>query len=305
MGAILQPGEIEPPKGNIPFLRLPDGRDVFAARARRFHALAEGHALGDYLHFMGRLAEAQQAALDDLPPVPLLTGSQIEVCRLHGLPPLGAQGWQRDPAWRGALKHILAAIGGGSMPAAIGEALARLEGADGEELETLAGALLRRDFQDVPAEVAPFLAAALQVYWTSMATRIEEKEFGRLEQPNLCPVCGSLPVASIVRVGGDDNGLRYLCCSLCASQWHMVRIKCVNCDSTKGISYFGIEGDAGVVRAETCDECNTYLKIMKMEKDPHVEPVADDLAMLALDMLMDQAGRRRSGPNLLFHPGSE
>jgi hypothetical protein len=32
---------------------------------------------------------------------------------------------------------------------------------------------------------------------------------------------------------------------------------------------------------------------------------ADDLATLALDMLMDEAGKARSGPNLFFHPGCE
>ena len=33
------------------------------------------------------------------------------------------------------------------------------------------------------------------------------------------------------------------------------------------------------------------------------DPVADDLATLALDMLVDEAGYLRSGPNPLFVPG--
>lgn len=34
-----------------------------------------------------------------------------------------------------------------------------------------------------------------------------------------------------------------------------------------------------------------------------MEAVADDLASLALDMLMDNKGKMRCGPNLFFHPG--
>ena len=41
-----------------------------------------------------------------------------------------------------------------------------------------------------------------------------------------------------------------------------------------------------------------------MEKDNQVEAVADDLASLALDVLMDETGKARGGPNLFFHPGS-
>jgi FdhE protein len=63
-------------------------------------------------------------------------------------------------------------------------------------------------------------------------------------------------------------------------------------------------GIAAARRAEACDECKSYLKIFYQEKDPAVDPVADDLASLALDVLVDERGYGRSGPNLLFHPGS-
>ena len=35
-----------------------------------------------------------------------------------------------------------------------------------------------------------------------------------------------------------------------------------------------------------------------------VDPVADDLATLALDILVDEAGYTRAGPNLLLVPGA-
>ena len=42
-----------------------------------------------------------------------------------------------------------------------------------------------------------------------------------------------------------------------------------------------------------------------MEKNRAVDPIADDLASLALDILLDEAGYQRSGPNLLLFPGAQ
>ncbi len=83
----------------------------------------------------------------------------------------------------------------------------------------------------------------------------------------------------------------------------MVRIKCSNCESTEGINYYTLEGSNEAVKAECCDKCNFYLKLFYLEKDGQMEPTADDLATLALDMLMDREGKTRFGPNLLLHPG--
>ena len=59
------------------------------------------------------------------------------------------------------------------------------------------------------------------------------------------------------------------------------------------------DGPAGV-RAETCDACQSYLKILFLEQDPAPDPVADDLASLALDVALGEAGHPRNGPNLFL-----
>lgn len=300
---ILEPGQIEAPAGQIPFLRLA-GPHVFTHRAERFRQLSQGHSLGGYLAFLGTLAQAQQEALAHFPAVPLPAPQQQALCREHGMPLLGAQTWPRDPAWRAGLKAILQYMAIAPLPAPAGDAVARLMLASEAELEDTAGKLLTGDLAAVSAQDMPFVAAALQVYWIYMAAALGEHAFGRLEQGGLCPVCGSHPVAGVVRVGGEEQGLRYLSCSLCATEWHMVRIKCSSCESTHGINYYALEGSNGAVKAESCDDCNTYLKLLYMEKDSQVEAVADDLATLALDVLMDEAGKARGGPNLFFHPGS-
>lgn len=299
---VIEPGTLERPPGELPFLHLPE-RGLFNARAERLSALAAGHALGDYLRFLAGIARVQHTALDLVRNVPLPASEQLARCRAHGLPPLGTQGWTRAPVWRDVLRHILTSLGTTPMPEAARAAIARLEKTDDGGLERLADELLAGDYAQLDRASAPFVAAALQVYWLHMATSLGLEVFGRIATPSLCPVCGSAPVASVVRIGAAEQGLRYLSCSLCSAEWHAVRIKCVFCDTTKGISYYGIEGGSVAIKAERCDACESYLKILYMEKDPNVDVVADDVASVALDVLMAESGVTRSGVNFFLLGG--
>jgi len=137
-----------------------------------------------------------------------------------------------------------------------------------------------------------------------MAALLEPADIGRSMQLGACPVCGSPPVASVVYATGSLTGARFLVCALCASEWHLVRVKCANCDSTKGIAYQEIAGGNGALKAETCDECKTYTKILYTEKVPDMEPFADDLATVALDVLVEKAGWRRAKPNPFLMTGA-
>jgi len=321
--------------GGIP--SIPEFRavaaDVFAERAARLRVLAPGHALGEYLRFVAALSDAQDRALRAAISAASDGGSSwgqpdahtLQHCHAHGLPPLSVEGHRRDPVWRELLAQITGSITADALPAQAQAVIAALaqskteaahskteaahsktEAAHSktETLEAAAGSLLAGAFAEVDPAQAPFIAAALQVYWVKLALQLGQAGFSRDVQYGLCRVCGSHPVASIVRVGGAAQGLRYLVCSLCASEWHVVRVKCAACASTKGISTFGIEGASEAVKAECCDECKTYLKIFYLEQNTALDPVADDLATLALDMLVDEQGYNRSGPNLLFLPGA-
>jgi len=299
---IIEPGTLERPAGELPFLRLPE-RVLFQTRAERLSALAESHALGDYLRFLAAVARAQHTGLGLVRDVPLPATEQLARCREHGLPPLGTQGWTRAPVWRAVLRHILASLESTPMPEPARAAIARLEMTDDTGLERLADELLAGDYARLDRASAPFVAAALQVYWLHMATSLGLEAFSRIATPSLCPVCGSHPVASVVRIGAAEQGLRYLSCSLCSAEWHAVRIKCVFCDTTKGISYYGIEGGNAAIKAERCDACESYLKILYMEKDPNVDVVADDVASVALDVLMAESGVARNGVNFYLLGG--
>ena len=64
-----------------------------------------------------------------------------------------------------------------------------------------------------------------------------------------------------------------------------------------------IKNEEAAVKAESCGDCGTYLKILYQEKDPKVEAVADDLASLILDAKMEQEGFARSSINPFLFPG--
>jgi len=299
---ILNPGQIEVPAGQIPFLFLA-GRDIFACRAERFRLLSRGHPLGDYLAFLASLADAQQKVLNEFPTLSLPGPDEQALCRGHGIPLLDYQSRPRNQAWRWGLKMILQQTRKADLPPVASETISSLMQVSETVLEEMACRILAGDLADISPQELPFVAAALQVYWVHMASSLGEDAFGRLKQGGLCPVCGSYPSIGIVSIAGARQGLRYLSCSLCASQWHMVRIKCSYCESTHGIDFYTLEGSNGAVKAESCDDCNCYLKLLYLGKDSHMEAMADDLATLALDLLMDKEGKARGGPNLFFHPG--
>lgn len=288
-----------------PAVLQPTPASVFADRAARFERLAEGHASGDWLAFLARLTRIQHALLQQHPAVPLPSAAQREQAGRHGMPVVPANGWARDPVWR---KHLasLADQLRTDAPETLRPVLVALTQAAPDELERLADGVLRTEYDPTQAAALPFIAAALQVYWTWMAAQPDLAGLARLDVPGVCPCCGSLPVASVIQAG-NHTGTRYLHCSLCNTEWNLVRANCTSCGETNKVSYRVLENASGathdVVRAEVCDDCHSYLKQVLRDKDASADPVADDLATLALDILVDEAGYLRSGPNPLFIPG--
>jgi FdhE protein len=314
MQRILDPAQIEAfAERSLPRVRLPDPATLFAQRAQRLRALGANHSLGDYLRLMAALADAQQAELDALRAALLSeqfaanVGQQIELAHTHRMPVLQAAGWPRQDRWRAILEALCTAIENvPGFPAAVGSVCARIMAAPQAELEAQADLLIAARSERVDAQAAPFVMAALQVYWAAMASTLQVKDIAQLDVPTVCPVCGSLPVSSVVRSDKrSPQGYRYLHCGLCATEWHMVRITCSHCLTNEGITYHSIEGGSDAVRAETCGKCHTYRKILYQEKDTDVEPVADDLASLALDLLMTEEGFHRGSGNPLLWQNAE
>jgi FdhE protein len=309
MPRILEPGQIEAfAQRAIPRIRLPSPEGPFASRARRLRQLARpgaaGHAIAEYLELTALLAEAQARALSDFPACSPPTADEIARAQAHRMPLIHATGWERSPAWRAQLLRIAGAVADSpSASPGVREVVGRLQGLTVQQLEAQADALLAARASEIEMATAPFLMSALQVHWVALASQLKAGDVRPLDVPGVCPVCGTLPVASVVRADRDSQGYRYLHCALCATEWHLVRVTCSQCQNTENLGYHSIEGSSEAIRAESCDRCHTYRKILYQEKDVDVEPVADDLASLALDLLMAEAGYQRgSGNPLLWQP---
>jgi FdhE protein len=311
MQRVLDPTQIEAfAQRTIPRVRLPDPKILFSARADRLRQLAAAHALADYLTLIAALCDAQQEALDHCADAAEheLDGmgpERIAQALRHGLPPLAAIGWPRNARWQAMLRALcnrIAALSG--FPAPVTEICRTLAAAERPAIEQEAERLLGGDTRELDIRAAPFIMAALQVYWLDLSRALAQRVTLCAERagatPLTCPLCGTLPVASVVHAAKEYLGYRYLHCALCATEWHLVRVKCTQCLSTEQVRYHFIEGGSDALRAESCAACRTYRKILYHEKDPAAEPVADDLASVALDLLMAEDGFRRASGNPLL-----
>lgn len=281
-------------------LVLPDPGKRFSNTAARLETLAAGHPMEDWLRFMAKLAHAQHAAAATLPPLAGLEQSFVAQAVEARMPPLAADGHRRDAAWRDGLGVLLDHFDGGATPPQVQAIIAQLRARDAVAMERLADAFLHGHIAAADAGPVLYVAAALQVYFTRMAASLSAPDLRLLPQRGLCPCCGSTPIAGVVTATGNTSGARYLYCSLCATAWNHVRAICITCGESRTISLEGIEGDPGIVKAETCNDCHTYSKLIYQAKDMKVDPFADDLATLGLDVLVAEAGWSRHAPNPLL-----
>lgn len=291
--------DFHPPTEAAAPYRLPHRNSIFADRAVRFAALAEDNSQGDWLRFFEQLSLAQHQILKGLPALPLPDAASLKQARAQRKPPLDASSLSRPAAWRFALQQLSLRLEN-DAPEAAQKALKILFSTREAELENLADTLLAGEPDIERAAQLPFVAAALQVAFTALASQLEASQLQPLNVHGACPCCGSQPVASIIRLGDAINNPRYLRCSLCNTEWNVPRAACSACDTDADIALHEIEGLKGTVRAETCNACKSYLKVVYQENDSLVDPVADDLATQALDTVLDEAGYERVAPKQLL-----
>jgi FdhE protein len=287
------------PIGNIaepPFARLPDPLTLFAARAERFRALAEGHTLAPFLRFLAALSDVQHRLQEGLPEPEMPAQDVVARAREHAMPPLDRSHFTADAAFDATLERLLAMSRDIEMPAVAKEALARVTGADAAARDAMVRSVLA---DSIPVEqLADHLvvAAALQVHFARLAARLAADKLVAVGE-TACPSCGGAPVSTLLVGWADAENSRFCACSLCGTMWNYIRIKCTVCGSTKRVSYQEIEGSGSGIRAETCDDCRSYVKILEQVKYRALDPLADDVASLALDLLVRELGYRRGAVN--------
>lgn len=280
-----------------PFAVLPDPSSLFIGRSKRLRALAPGHTLEAYLNFAADVTEAQhtvQAALPAVPPEPSHVRQSLE----DGLPPLSRIAFEPGEATEAVARLVACLLRQSQLPDEAHAAIASLAAAPSERLRLLIDAALK---DTPPDNIAGrvLILAGLQVHFSRLAAQLPAADL-RPVGNGTCPVCGSPPMTSSVVGWPKAHNTRFCTCSLCATMWHVVRIKCVLCGSTGGIGYRFIEGHPETVKAETCDNCSRYVKILYQVKDHLLDPLGDDIASLDLDMLLGRDGWKRGGHNLFL-----
>lgn len=279
-----------------PFVRLPDPAAVFARRAARLRVLAGSGELGPYLAMLADVADAQAAILPALPQAPSPSAEILDRARRFAMPPLDRTALEPDAPLRETCRRLFDALALAPKPDAAQAALGRLRAADDPSLDAMiAAALTETPPADALAE-SVFTAAALQVHFARLAAGLAGDSLVPVSV-GVCPACGARPGVSVISGWYGAEGARYAACSLCATLWNEVRVKCLGCGSTEGVGYQEVEGQGGTIKAETCDVCEGYLKVLYLEKDAALDPVADDVASLALDQLLKETVYRRLGAN--------
>ncbi|ESY66953.1 formate dehydrogenase accessory protein FdhE [Mesorhizobium sp. M0051] len=285
-------GEVSAP----PFARVPDPRTLFIRRSERLIVLADDHQLGPYLRFLAALTDAQHRIQDGLPEIELPTAEARERARIFGMPPLDRNQFTSDAALGMTLGRLLEVAATIEKPEAAAAALGRLTNIGASRVDSMVRNVLTDAIPIKALAEHVYVAAALQVHFARLAACLDSSKLVAVAD-GACPACGGPPVSSIIVGWHGAHGARFCACALCGTLWNHVRIKCTLCGSTKGIGYQEIEGGPGTVKAETCDACGCYVKILYQYKDPALDPVADDVATLGLDLLVREGGHRRGSFN--------
>ncbi|MFT8730428.1 MAG: formate dehydrogenase accessory protein FdhE [Acetobacter fabarum] len=275
---------------------------LYARRIERLkaQALLQGEN-GEYFRFLTHLVQAQQ---DNLAQAPL---EQADVEAIHNLLKQGISDTTQlehslgnIQCWQAAYATLATQLAP-MLPQKVAQALGTLS-ADKTELVKAATHLLQADYAQVDAGVAVVLWAALSTCWAQAAARKQGEGITQpLAHATHCPCCHAPPVASLV-MGGAREGLRYLQCSLCEVRWHRVRAVCVACDASGQMDHWTLDDAKSAIQIETCGDCKSYIKTLRLDYDPELEAVADDLGSLLLDSAMETEGFMRVGINPFSFP---
>jgi FdhE protein len=279
-----------------PYAVLPDASSLFEVRTRRLLALAPKHQLEPYLKFLAAVAWAQHNIASRLPPASLPPIGRIDQALAHGMPPLSLALFEPDAVAMATVDRLLEALADIDAPPETARAISGLRAASPKQRRAGVAAALKDT--DPTGELAQrvLIMAGLQVHFARLAGLLSADVLNPVAD-GACPVCGSPPMTSSVVGWPGAHNTRFCACPLCATQWNVVRIKCVLCSATGGMAYRHIEGGPETVKAETCETCRAYVKILYQVHDHGLEPLADDVATLGLDMLMAEEGWRRGGQN--------
>ncbi len=282
-----------------PFVLILEPERVFEARARRFAFLAQSSRLAPYLSFLTSLSDLQARLTRTLSPVMPIPLEAVQLAAATAMPPIDRGKVATDLLLHETLSALCDQARELEMPEPARLALNDVRDVDEDDRQWLLNNVLSDHIPDGSAAAHLFAGAAVQVYMARLAATLDPEALVPV-QVGVCPACGGRPVTSSIHGAQGIENLRYATCACCATQWNEVRIKCLCCGSTKGVSYRSVETVEATVKAEVCTECDHWVKILHVHKNHSLDPVADDVGSLGLDLLMKETGITRGGFNVFL-----
>lgn len=280
-----------------PLAFLPDAQAMFGARAARLRFLADhGSNLAPYLRFLADLTDLQARLAADLPAPAPVPAARVELARASRMPPIDRAALALDESLHATLDRVLAEAADLQMPEPARLALAAVTAASVADRHWLLENVLSDQIPDDSAAPHLFVAVAVQLHLARLAASLDAGQLVKI-RTGTCPACGGRPATSSVMGAAGIESTRYACCGSCATRWNEVRVTCLCCGSNAAISYRSAETGEATVKAEVCGDCNSWVKILYQVKNASLDPVADDVASLGLDMLMKDTPFQRGGFN--------
>ncbi len=233
-------------------------------------------------------------------PEPDLPAAEArERAREFGMPPLDRSRFTADAAFDATLDRLFA------LAAADRHAGHRARRRSPASRDADAAGARRHGARACSSDAIPvetlaehvFVAAALQVHFARLAARLDADAPGAGRRRRLSGLRRRAGRIHGRRLAGRARHalLRLLAVRDAverrAHQMHAVRL-----DQGHRLSG-GRRRRRARCKAETCENCRGYVKILHQHKDPALDPVADDVATLGLDLLVRESGYRRGAVN--------
>jgi FdhE protein len=282
---------------HIPFWQQPQA-DIFSQRAQRLHELAAENSSDwqPYLQFLAAICTAQQTLLERYAEAEwvLSVANTAETLLTPAL--LSANHSLTDLLF--ADLHTLLQQQLSPTAAQVWKELLQLSS---EERCQLCQQALNQQLGVAQQDYQIWVNAVVQIIYTHAALNLAATAVKPLPELGFCPCCGTDAVGAVIIGHGELEGLRYLCCGVCNSRWHSVRARCSFCDNSRDLGVHRIEqakeGVLSGAEAECCPSCHAYRKRYRLAKQQYADPIADDLASLSLDILLNEEGWQRGGAN--------
>lgn len=98
-----------------------------------------------------------------------------------------------------------------------------------------------------------------------------------------CPVCGSAPALGVL----EEDGRRFLICSVCRQRWQVQRVRCAACGQTDAQKlYYIYSEEEPAYRIDACDVCRHYVKTVDRRRLARLfYPPLEQVLTVHLDMV--------------------